>query len=1048
MASFFNNNGTLECSGTDVTSAQIYAALIAEGIGTGHVEDTTSAKPVYIFNAPLRVMAGAAWDFSNQIVINTAALFEVYGSVVAGSDAGGGNTSNGGVFIYNGTAEDTFRLFNNGSFKMFGGTIYSSHRVRLDSNIAFWLINCDGQLLDSASVGEFAAYGTNQDIRYDYSDLHDASAVGIKLYSFSTTSFSLVGTKVRNCLYAFQTGGLSLVLADLEIDSCTNHIVANKGDNDLTFLNPDFTVLRPFLVDSNDITRIAFRYQLNVLDAANSPIAGAAVIIRDQSGEIQSNSTTDASGNVSDLPFSAEFSTAYLYNATYAGSTRTDRAVTTRSICKYGYLIRQDTFTVDSDFIDNANLVANQQISLTEAAASALTEVSSPAEAIAAINKYIQDNYNEESDLPVFIDDGALNCRDNTVVFDATAAQVVAYSGGTLTLKATLFNGLVITTSTVSTVNGAVQTGGIIDSNGDSFLQFEAIDSWIVYASAANRDSNTAPLDSGAGSEIYRFTFSGGTTYYLRLTTGTDIIFKDVTPVTSGATLVSLGTSALLGNINASIQESSKLAEYDGRATIDLIAGTNSTEYPYGTVKEPALSIANALVIAADIGVKRIEIRGDASALPQEVVGYKFEAGFSSAVGAKQYPALTVSALNGAKNCEFDGFEITGALDDSTDQIFNELKQCVVKNLSGVAGLIERSKLAGIIQVTHSLDIKDSYGTFVLNASGANANVSVPDFSGAITVAGMTSANARVNLGFVAGLVIIDSSCTAGEITIANQNQIVGTGGGVTITIIEEAGGAGEADWTAAERAQIRDALGVDGTKVTAVGGQLQSITGGGDDAATIYTYFTAGTRADAFKATGFSTFNAATDSVTVGAMENGTITSSVIANNAFTNSAFTTGYYNTINSELDTALADYDAPTKAELDAALAALQAHGDITWQTATGFSTFNPATDTVSRVALVDLCTQNTDMRGTDGANTVPPDNAAIVGIGATVELLAQYNDNDSGLFLADGVTPATPLTAQTVVTFGADGTTPLKTVRVLGTDGNPTTLPNWSRYEKV
>lgn len=84
----------------------------------------------------------------------------------------------------------------------------------------------------------------------------------------------------------------------------------------------------------------------------------------------------------------------------------------------------------------------------------------------------------------------------------------------------------------------------------------------------------------------------------------------------------------------------------------------------------------------------------------------------------------------------------------------------------------------------------------------------------------------------------------------------------------------------------------------------------GGDDAATIYTYFTDGARADAFKATGFSTFNPVTQSVTVGAMESGTITASVIANNAFTNSAFTTGYYNSINAEVDTALTDYNLPT------------------------------------------------------------------------------------------------------------------------------------------
>lgn len=43
---------------------------------------------------------------------------------------------------------------------------------------------------------------------------------------------------------------------------------------------------------------------------------------------------------------------------------------------------------------------------------------------------------------------------------------------------------------------------------------------------------------------------------------------------------------------------------------------------------------------------------------------------------------------------------------------------------------------------------------------------------------------------------------------------------------------------------------------------------------------------------------------------------------------------------------------------------------------GLNDFNPATDTVARVTLVDTTTTNTDMRGTDGANTTAPDNTAI------------------------------------------------------------------------
>lgn len=43
-----------------------------------------------------------------------------------------------------------------------------------------------------------------------------------------------------------------------------------------------------------------------------------------------------------------------------------------------------------------------------------------------------------------------------------------------------------------------------------------------------------------------------------------------------------------------------------------------------------------------------------------------------------------------------------------------------------------------------------------------------------------------------------------------------------------------------------------------------------------------------------------------------------------------------------------------------------HGAGSWATATGFSTFNPASDIVAHVTLVDTTTTNTDMRGTNNA----------------------------------------------------------------------------------
>jgi hypothetical protein len=105
------------------------------------------------------------------------------------------------------------------------------------------------------------------------------------------------------------------------------------------------------------------------------------------------------------------------------------------------------------------------------------------------------------------------------------------------------------------------------------------------------------------------------------------------------------------------------------------------------------------------------------------------------------------------------------------------------------------------------------------------------------------------------GDVTIDSSCTGGVIELSGHGHLVNNTGGTTVNkegwversliaddvwdeyeadheIAETMGellhtaamAGGAADWTSAERSQIRDALGIDGAKVAAVGGQLQDI--------------------------------------------------------------------------------------------------------------------------------------------------------------------------------------------------------------------------------
>lgn len=167
-------------------------------------------------------------------------------------------------------------------------------------------------------------------------------------------------------------------------------------------------------------------------------------------------------------------------------------------------------------------------------------------------------------------------------------------------------------------------------------------------------------------------------------------------------------------------------------------------------------------------------------------------------------------------------------------------------------------------------------------------------------------------------------------------------------------------------------------------------------------------------------------------------------------------------------------------------------------------FDPAVDVVANVALVDTTTTNTDMRGTDGANTVAPDNAgiasnstdiaanstaiaalaaALTAVGTDVtdiladtnelqsddipsliaalpnsanitalqdvlDLLRRYHDNRTAYFAADGTTEVPQMDAFFVVVYEDDNVTELKRIALQNEFSIPTVLPESTRYERI
>ena len=99
--------------------------------------------------------------------------------------------------------------------------------------------------------------------------------------------------------------------------------------------------------------------------------------------------------------------------------------------------------------------------------------------------------------------------------------------------------------------NGSSIGGGVIDASGDSFVTFDSIDSWKVYPTEADRDSNTNILEEGTGT--YRFVFVGEQSIYARVVKDGVTFLVEILVSEAGETVYSLSTEALLQTLPSAL---------------------------------------------------------------------------------------------------------------------------------------------------------------------------------------------------------------------------------------------------------------------------------------------------------------------------------------------------------------------------------------------------------------------------------------------------------------------------------------------------------------
>jgi hypothetical protein len=488
MATYAVVTGRLVCTGLDITTAGIVAAVNANSGSLSLVNGQAATASSFVTPSGYRTTYISAeivigdnstpslWAMEREAVNIFAEFFrQEMGDIRLGRKNANGTIGFGSLFGFDSVAAanntlgwERWFLSNGSHLFSYASTIYCDRVITLP--LDFGGVDMEGCYVASLfGIGDGGSFvsGTyqNQTLRYKNCIFGDSPAgVGLKLYmgAGNTVNYILEGNKVVNNLFAIQPGPQKLVLVDFEVDSNTFHSVPNVGNCLVYWINPDFLTLRVTGNNNFDVNHICFRYDINILDANQSPVSGAKVRLIDGSNVTIVNDALSVDGEVT-LP--SENGVNYLFYRTYNGASAVQRWNHFLTIVKYGFTGVFSNFVHQADRTDTVLLLADDAITeLDKLVVDAYTTLETPEKLYDRAASY---QYDQTSAVKLLTRSGSLiDAGSYSVVIDATAASAFAFDGSTITIKASTFTGDMTTTGVITLANGATFIGTRTDANG------------------------------------------------------------------------------------------------------------------------------------------------------------------------------------------------------------------------------------------------------------------------------------------------------------------------------------------------------------------------------------------------------------------------------------------------------------------------------------------------------------------------------------------------------------------------------------------------------
>lgn len=249
-------------------------------------------------------------------------------------------------------------------------------------------------------------------------------------------------------------------------------------------------------------------------------------------------------------------------------------------------------------------------------------------------------------------------------------------------------------------------------------------------------------------------------------------------PTDGAFTVAILGLQPITQGVTPIMGSQLAYSSFEGGVWIDVINGVSGTfeinGEPIGNAQNPVNNIPDAVVICQERGLPNtfFVVEDLTLGLGDDVRGFKL-------IGISHVKTqLAVGADCLCFETNFESFDITGVLDGDS-----EINNCTVSSIQYFNGHIHNSSLNGTIQLSGSQDAKitncsqlNITSIPVIDCGGSGQNLVMPNYSGRLIIDNLTGAS-EIGVGFDAGELIINSTCTAGIIAVSGTGKSYNSSG-------------------------------------------------------------------------------------------------------------------------------------------------------------------------------------------------------------------------------------------------------------------------------